>query len=63
MAMNSLRFHHLKKWCMIHLTTVEQEGDERCLWDRLIGPRPGRGRCDFVVAGVVWIEPHDGKSG
>jgi len=55
----NLRFYNMQKWCKIHLTSVQNEDDDRCLWDRLVGPRPGRGMCEFVDAAVVWVEPDD----
>lgn len=41
------------KWCPVHISTFDQHEDPRCMWDRLAGPRPGRGACEKVTATVI----------
>jgi len=49
-------------WCIVHRSPGEWEmnrgnTDElRCWWDQLAGPRPGRGRCQFVEAEVSAVK-------
>ena len=53
----SFRTHLPSGWCRVHLATRESSTDKYCYWDRVIGPRPGRGTCIFVPATIVWIDP------
>lgn len=43
-------------WCIIHHCPGDRT-HPHCYWDLLIGPRPGRGKCEFVEATVEWKKP------
>jgi hypothetical protein len=41
-------------WCEVHRSVSDEDG---CHWDRLMGPRPGRGKCQLVDVRIIdWKE-------
>lgn len=38
-------------WCITHRSAIDEP--PFCIWDRLVGPRPGRGECRMVQALVT----------
>jgi hypothetical protein len=42
------------QWCEVHRSVSDNDG---CHWDRLMGPRPGRGKCQLVDVRIIdWKE-------
>ena len=41
-----------RRWCIVHNSVRYKPG--HCEWDILIGDRPGRGVCKFVVAEISY---------
>jgi hypothetical protein len=42
------------QWCEVHRSVSDEDG---CHWDRLMGPRPGRGKCQLVDVRIIdWKE-------
>jgi hypothetical protein len=41
-------------WCLVHRSIVDPSFG--CLWDRVAGPRPGRGECKVAGATITLSE-------
>lgn len=39
-------------WCLTHACQFLDKADKHCLWDRVVGPRPGRGECQMIQTRV-----------